>query len=230
MPTLWMPRAAASYIYSSLGQSVVGYNVVEGLSPLANRLDDEIAVTQLTVFDNGQDPQGIATEAIDAEGHPQGRTALIDNGYLRNILFDTYYGRIAGKSSTGNCGRAGGPFGGTIPYEQPPKISTKNLEVVPGSKTEEELMTSIDGQALLITDTPIGIFHSDVSTGEFSVVANSVFLIENGEKKTPLQPLSVAGSFYKGYEQLRGIGNNMEMTSLFVKAPSLLIDGFSVTG
>ncbi len=88
----------------------------------------------------------------------------------------------------------------------------------------------MDGQGLLITDPPIGIFHSDVSTGDFSVVANAIFLIENGEKKTPLEPLSISGSFYKGLEQLHGVGNNVEMTSLFVKAPSLLIDGFSVTG
>jgi PmbA protein len=230
LPTLWTPLAAASYVLASFGQSGVGQNVVEGLSPLAQKLGNQIAETQFTLVDNGQDPQGIGTESIDAEGHPQGQTTLIDQGVLKNFLFDSYYGAIAGKPSTGNSGRAGGPFGGTIPYEQAPKITIKNLEVVPGSKTEEELIASIDGQGLLITDSPIGIRHSDVSTGDFSVVANSVFLIENGEKKTPLEPLSIAGSFYKGLEQLRDIGNNVEMTYLFVKTPSLLIDGFSVTG
>jgi PmbA protein len=230
LPTLWAPQAASSYVFASLGQSAVGNNVVEGLSPLGEKLGNQIANRQFTLVDNGQDPVGIATESIDAEGHPQDRTTVIEKGTLKNFLFDSYYGGIAGKPSTGNCDRAGGAFGGTIPYEQAPKISTKNLEVVPGSVTEEELIASIDGQGLLITDSPIGIFHSDVSTGDFSVVANAVFLIENGEKKTPLEPLSIAGSFYKGLEQLRDLGNNVEMTYLYVKAPSLLIDGFSVTG
>lgn len=230
LPTLWSPDAAASYVLASFGQSAIGNTIVEGLSPLAPKLGNQIAEKQFTLIDNGQDPQGIGTESVDAEGHPQGRTTLVDQGVLKNFLFDSYYGAIAGNPSTGNCGRAGGPFGGTIPYEEAPKITIKNLEVLPGSKTEEELIASVDGQGLLISDPPIGIFHSDVSTGDFSVVANAVFLIENGEKTTPLEPLSIAGSFYKGLEQLRGIGNDVEMTSLFVKAPCLLIDGFSVTG
>ncbi len=230
LPTLWSPDAAASYILASFGESAIGSTIVEGLSPLGPKLGNKIAEKQFTLIDNGQDPQGIGTESVDSEGHPQGRTTLVDQGVLKNFLFDSYYGAIAGNPSTGNSGRAGGPFGGTIPYEEAPKITVKNLEVVPGSKTEEELIASVDGQGLLITDPPIGIFHSDVSTGDFSVVANAVFLIENGEKKTPIEPLSIAGSFYKGLEQLRGVGNNVEMTSFFVKAPSLLIDGFSVTG
>jgi predicted Zn-dependent protease len=57
-----------------------------------------------------------------------------------------------------------------------------------------------------------------------------VFLIENGEKKRALEPVSIAGNFYKGLEQLLGIGNNVEITSLSVTTPSLLIDGISVTG
>lgn len=230
LPTLWVPWAAASYILSSLRQSVQGRNVVEKLSPLSQKLGDKIAALSFTLIDDGQDPLGIATEAIDAEGHPQDRTTIIDKGVLKNFLFDSYYGRIVGKESTGNSARAGGLFGSSLPYEYAPLISSKTLEVFPGTKTEEELIASIDGQALLIADIPIGIFHSSVATGEFSSVANSAYLIKNGEKQMPLEPVSVAGNFYKGLEQLLSIGNNMEMTSLSVTTPSLLIDGFSLTG
>ncbi|MFX1539478.1 MAG: TldD/PmbA family protein [Promethearchaeota archaeon] len=230
LPTLWVPEAAASYILSSLQQSAKGNNVVEGLSPITEKLGEKIAGSSFTLVDDGQNPLGIETEAIDAEGHPQKRTTIIKQGVLKQFLFDSYYGQIAGKPLTGNSSRAGGPFGSSLCYEYTPTIIGKNLEVSPGTKTEDELIASIDGQALLIVDVPIGIFHSDVATGEFSAVASSVFLIEKGEKKMPLEPISVAGSFYKGLEQLQGIGNNVVMTSLLVKTPSLLIDGFSVTG
>jgi PmbA protein len=117
-----------------------------------------------------------------------------------------------------------------LPYEDSPTIFSKNLEVTSGTKSQEDLIALIDGQGLLIADSPIGIFHSNVATGEFSAVASSVFLIENGEKKYPLEPVSIAGNFYTGLEQLQGIGNDIEITSLFVTTPSLLIDGISVTG
>ena len=230
LPTLWVPWAAASYILSSLQQATKGSTVVEGLSPLREKQSEKIAHHDFSLVDDGQNPLGIETEAIDAEGHPQGRTVIVRNGILKSFIFDSYYGRIAGKASTGNCARSGGPFGSRLPYEDAPSIFSKNLEVAAGKQSEEELIASIDGQGLLITDIPIGIFHSSVETGEFSAVASSVFLIEDGEKKRPLEPVSIAGNFYKGLEQLLGVGNNIEITSLFVTTPSLLIDGISVTG
>ena len=88
----------------------------------------------------------------------------------------------------------------------------------------------MEGQAVLIVAMPIGIFHSDVATGEFSAVASSAFLIENGEKKWPLQPISVAGSFYEGLNNLIDVGNDLEKTPMTVDTPTLAFDGFSVVG
>jgi predicted Zn-dependent protease len=79
-------------------------------------------------------------------------------------------------------------------------------------------------------DMPLGIFHTNVSTGEFSVVANSVLLIENGEIKGPLEPVSIAGQFYEGFKNLLHVGSDVTLTPYGAQAPSLLFDGFSVTG
>ncbi len=228
VPTLWVPIAAASYILSSLGRSVIGKHVVEKQSPIAEKLDEKLTIPQFTLIDNGQNPKSIATDAIDAEGHPRGQTKIIDEGVLKHFLFDTYYGRIYGSGSTGNCQRGLGFYERSLPYETAPEIAETSLEVSAGSKSEEELISDIDSQAILIADMPIGIGHTTVSTGEFSVVANSVYLVENGEKKWPLQPLSVSGNFYKGLESLRAIGNNLEITPLSVTIPTLVFDGFTI--
>jgi PmbA protein len=228
MTTLWVPIAAASYILSSLGRSANGKPVIEKQSPIAEKLDKKISTPQLTLIDDGQNPKRIATNAIDAEGHPQSQTKIIDRGILKKFLFDTYYGRIHGSGSTGNCQRGLGVFERSLPYETAPEIAETSLEVSAGSKSEEELISNIDGRAILIADIPIGITHTTVSTGEFSVVANSVYLIENGEKKWPLQPLSVSGNFYEGLKSLWEIGNNLETTPLRVTIPSLVFDGFTI--
>jgi predicted Zn-dependent protease len=94
----------------------------------------------------------------------------------------------------------------------------------------DDLIASIDGQAILIVDAPIGIFHSNVSTGEFSAVAQSVFLVENGDKKWPLQPVSVSGSFYTGLRQLLDVGSDLKTTVFNVETPPLVFDGFSIVG
>lgn len=229
LPTIWTPITAASYLFASLGQSASGRAVVEGLSPLSGKLGKKIAHLGLTLVDDGQERTSLATEAIDAEGYPQKRKSLVENGVLKNFLFDTYYGRIYGAKSTGNCSR-GGLFGSTLAYESQLSIQPCYMKVTPGKKNMEKLINSIDGKAILIFDIPIGIFHSDVATGEFSAVAQSAFLIEKGEKKHPLQPVSVAGNFYKGLQQMREIGNDMQRTPFSVETPSLVFDGFSVVG
>lgn len=230
MPTIWKPIAAAAYVRSSLAQSASGENVVEGRSSIGNKIGEMIAQRDLTIIDEGQQPSGINTDAIDAEGSPQQNTTIIENGKLRHFLFDTYYARIHGSKSTGNCARHSQPFGSTLPYETSPMIRPKNLKVNAGNKTFDDLLCSIDGQAILIVDTPIGIFHSDVSTGEFSAVAQSVFLVEDGEKKHSLQPVSVSGNFYKGFEQLLAIGSDLTKTVFVVETPSLAFDSFSIVG
>ncbi|MGD8566101.1 MAG: TldD/PmbA family protein [Candidatus Bathyarchaeota archaeon] len=230
LPTIWTPVPAASYIAASIGQSASGGHVVEGRSPLGNKVGEEIADSALTIADNGQNPKGIHTEAIDAEGYPQQKTTIIDNGKLEQFLFDTYYAQIHGKKSTGNCTRHNRVFGSTLPYETSPSILPKNLEVKPGKKDLNTLISSIDDKAIMIVDMPIGILHSDVSTGEFSAVAHSVFLVEDGEKKWPLQPVSVSGNFYNGFKKLRDIGSDLEKTFFTVETPTLVFDGFSIVG
>jgi len=229
LPTIWTPLPAACYLFASLGQSASGRAVVEGLSPLSAKLGRKIANSDLTVVDDGQDPTSLSTEAVDAEGHPQKRNALIEQGVLKNFMFDTYYGRIYGAKSTGNCSR-GGVFGSSLSYESQLSIQPCYLRVTKGRRNLEKIIGSIDGQAIMIVDVPIGIFHSDVATGEFSAVAQSVFLVEKGEKKHPLQPVSVAGNFYKGFQQLTEIGNDSQKTPFLTETPTLVFDGFSIVG
>ncbi|MFW9956584.1 MAG: TldD/PmbA family protein [Candidatus Odinarchaeota archaeon] len=230
LATIWTPISAATYILSSLAQSTIGRPVVDGISPLCDKIGDTIASKKFSLVDDGQNITGIGTEAIDAEGLPQKKNPIIEKGVLKNFLFDSYFGRAFGLDSTGNCARGGGPFGGSTPYESRPTASTKWLEVASGKKNEEDIISSIDGKAILIRDFPIGIFHSSVSTGDFSCVATSAFLVENGELKGSVEPVSVAGNYYEGLKNLREVANNSLVIPYGISVPTLVFDGFSIVG
>jgi PmbA protein len=230
MPTIWTPFSAATYILSSLSSSAVGRPVVDRISPLCDKLGDEIAAKEFSLIDDGQDPVGLGAEAIDAEGLPQKRNPVIENGILKRFLFDHYFGKAFGLESTGNCSRGGGFLGGSTPYEDRPSASIKWLEVKPGGKSEEEIISSVDGKAVLIRDFPIGIFHSSVETGDFSCVATAAYLVESGELRGPIEPVSVAGNYYEGLMNLLEIGSNSLMIPYGINIPALLFDGFSIVG
>jgi len=227
MPTIWNNEASASYILAGLGQAVRGNNVVEGLSPLADKIGDEIANPILSIVDDGQDATSIQTHAIDAEGHAKQKIPILEKGVLKNYLFDHYYAKIFGAESTGSSSR-GGAFSSTLPYEDTATVGLSTFNVKSGNKSEEELLEEVD-QGIYIYDSPMGIYHTSVETGEFSVVCPQVYLIERGEK-TPIQPVSVAGKFYEGLENLRAIAKNIKKTPYAVNTPTIAFDGFSVVG
>ncbi len=230
MKTVWAPIPASTYIASSLSRSVLGKPVVEGISPLCDRLGDKIAPDFLTIVDDGQSPKSMGTYAIDAEGHPQRDNVVIKDGVLKGFLFNSYYARAFDVDPTGNAVRGGGLFGSAIPYEVGVEVGTKHMDVAPGRRPLEDIVSSIGGRAVLIHDFPLGIFHTDVATGEFSIVANSVFLIEDGEIKHSIQPVSVAGNFYKGLTDLVEAGSDVRSLPWNVTVGTLVFDGFSVVG
>lgn len=230
MTTIWTPMPAGLYIMSSLAQSAGGRPIVDGVSPLCDRIGDSIAHKELTIVDDGQNPKMLGTQAIDAEGLPQRSNPIIENGILKNFFFDSYFGRAMDLDSTGNCQRGGGVFGGETPYESRPSAGTMWLDVVAGKKSEEDIISSIDGKAILVRDFPLGIFHSSIATGEFSCVAGSSFLVENGELKGSVEPVSIAGNYYEGFKNLMAIGSDKETIPFGISLPTLVFDGFSVVG
>lgn len=230
MPTIWTPVPAGLFILSSLGYSVTGDFVVDGRSPLCDKIGDTIATKDFSLKDNGQSKAGLGTESIDAEGLPQNDNMVIQKGILRNYLFDNYFGKAYGLESTGNCSRGADIFPSSTPYESKPTVYTKWLEVISGKRSEEDIIASIDEKAILIRDFPMGIIHSNVSTGEFSCVAGSAYLVEHGELKGSVQPVSVAGNYYEGYRKLRDIGSNNQFLRFGIDVPTLVFDDFSVVG
>jgi PmbA protein len=230
MKTVWTEMPTATYVLASLGRSVLGVSIVQKTSPLCDRMGDRIGPASLTIADNGQSRTGTGTNAIDGEGMPQRDIPIVEQGILKSYLFDSYYGNAAGTESTGNSDRTGGPFRRSTQYETAPSVSAKCLEISPGSKSEEQIISELDGRAVLIRSIPLGIFHTAVATGEFSVVANSAYLVENGEVKHSIEPVSISGNFYEGFKNLVAVASNVRPLPWGISSPTLVFDGFSVTG
>ncbi len=225
LTTIWNPIPMTSFLGASLAQAVQGKPVVEKRSPLVDMMGDEVGPEELSIYSNGQKPTGFGTFAIDAEGVPQKKNSIIERGVLKGFIFDSYWGNAFGVESTGNAARQGG----RLPYEGTVSTSVKWLDVSPGKRSYEEIIASIDGPAIELVDIPIGIGHSNISTGEFSCVANSAYLVENGERKHSIKQVSFAGHFYKGLKNVVEIGSNVESLPFGMDVPTMVFDGFTIT-
>jgi PmbA protein len=221
LPTVWNPIVMSSFWQTSLSNSVNGRQVVEKNSYFMDKLGDKVGIPELTITDDGQLPEGLNTSEIDYEGVPRQSTNIIEKGVLRSFLYDSYYGRLGKAKSTGNATRG-------QDYESTPGISPTTIVIQPGSKSFDEIISGID-KGVYVMDSVMGMMHSNLISGDFSVVATSVYLIENGEITHPLNPLTIAGNLYKSYLGIRNIGSDSKLLPA-VKTPTIAFDGFTVNG
>ncbi|MCK4848096.1 MAG: TldD/PmbA family protein, partial [Candidatus Heimdallarchaeota archaeon] len=223
LPTVWEPRISSTYILSSLGPALNGRSVVEGRSRFSDRIGEKISLSEFSLYDDGQLPEALNTSAIDAEGLPRQKTSLVENGILKHFLFDSYYARIFGTKSTANASRAGQGYTST------PTIGVSTFIVSEGSTDLEKAISEIS-EGIYMQDYVQGLGHSDAISGDFSAVAPQSFLIKNGEIAGALDPVTIGGNFYKGLNDIRTICTDATLTPFNIKIPTMVLDGFTISG
>jgi PmbA protein len=222
-PVVLDPTVAASFA-GFIGAVLCADSVQRGRSPFAGRLGDEVASDAFALADDGTDPEGMASAPIDAEGLPRGRTALIEDGRLANLLHDSYTARREGhgRSSTASAARSG--------YRSAPSVSTSNLLIEPGAGSIEELSAQA-GEGVLVTD--VAGLHSGVNpvSGQFSVGASGV-LIEGGELAAPATEFTIASDLLAMLLAVTAAGGEARWVPFggSVKAPPLLIGEMAIGG
>ncbi|MCL2286171.1 MAG: TldD/PmbA family protein, partial [Firmicutes bacterium] len=160
---------------------------------------------------------------FDAEGVATQNKAIIENGVLKTLLYNTKSAEKDGVKSTGNASKAG--FGGAI------GTGTTNYYLVPGEKSYDELVQGLE-KGVIITE--MAGLHSGVNavSGDFSVSAEGYF-VENGKIVKPVEQITVAGNFYELLKNIETVGSDLRFHSLGsggIGMPSVLVNGLSIAG
>jgi len=220
-PVVLDPTVAASFV-GLIGGGLSAKAVQRGRSPLAGRLEEEVASGAFALHDDGRDPDGPASAPFDGEGVPRRRTALIEGGRLRSYLFDSYTANREGGTSTGSASRQS--------YRSLPAVSTSNLVVAPGSHSFEELLAQA-GEGVFVND--VAGLHSGVNpvTGVFSVGASGR-LIRDGQLAEPVREFTIAGELVAMLGAVSAAGAESRWVPFggSVSTPPLLIAEMAISG
>ncbi|MDR3607601.1 MAG: TldD/PmbA family protein [Oligoflexia bacterium] len=200
-----------------LSSSFSAEEIEKGRSMLAGKDGQHLFSEHITLIDDGLLAGGLASSPFDAEGCPSQKTILIDRGFVAGTLYDTYHARKAGKASTGNASRG---------IKSLPEISTTNLFMQPGRRTQEQLLDGIS-KGVLITHL-MGLHTANAVTGDFSLGASGI-LIENGKLTRPVRGFAVAGNVLELLRKVTDVGNDLRFFGS-VGAPSVRISEISVAG
>ncbi|MCE7749023.1 MAG: TldD/PmbA family protein [Candidatus Heimdallarchaeota archaeon] len=224
IPTIWEPISASMLLSTTFTVGLNGGTVVEKRNPLMTKLNEQIASKDFQLYDDGTNPKKIACEAADAEGTTINKTEIIKDGVLKSFLFDNFYGPVDGTGSTGNARR-----NPPTAYESLPSIGPHKLVIQLGQKNLDEIISGYD-EAIYIEGFPMGMGHSNMITGDFSVTATNAYLVKKGEIVHPIKPVSIAGNFFKSLNDLDQIGSDTVDLPFPLESSTLAINNHTISG
>jgi len=199
-------------------------SVQEGRSFMSGRFGEKITGENITIWDDGHDPRGLALP-FDFEGVPKRRVMLIENGVAKGVVYDSFTaGREKGQASTGHSQPAPNTMG-PIPV---------NLFMAPGQATKEEMLASTE-RGIWVTRFHYTNPVHPVKTVLTGMTRDGTFLIEDGHITRPLKNLRFTQSILDAFGQADMLGSELALVksgwgNLAVCAPAAKIRGFEFTG
>ena len=203
--TMLVDSRAAASLLGRLLRPANARSIQQSQSFWAGLTDKRAFSKELTIVDDPLIVRGLASRHYDSEGITAQSIPLVEDGRVRNIYVDTYYGRKAGMAPT-----TGSP---------------SNRVVKPGELTLEELLATV-GSGVYVTSWLGG--NADSTTGDFSLGLRG-HMIEDGKVGRPVGEMNVTGNLRELFSQLELVGNDVYPYSTTL-SPSLVFDGVDFSG
>ena len=208
------PDAVSNLIGDPVTISVNANNVYRGQSVLAQKRGTQIASEVVTLQDNAILPRDASSSAFDREGTPHQNVTIVENGVLKQFLYDSLAANREGQPPTGNA---------TGNCRELPKIGITHF--VMGGKTRplDTILEETDKGLLLSRFSGT----SDYVSGDFSGAAKGAQFIQSGEITHPVKEATIAGNVFEVLPTISDISKEhlrySHMTLPYVKVPDMQI-------
>jgi len=216
LPVIFTPNGVASALLSPLVLAFNGKSVLEGASPLKDKLGEQVFDKKLSLWDDATIAYGVGSYPFDDEGVSSQRLPLVTNGVVMNFLYDLQTAALAGTQSTGNGQRAGG-F---------PRPDISSLILSRGDVSFQAMVE--DMKEGLIVEQVMGADQGNILGGDFGGNVLLGFKVENGEIVGRVKDTMIAGNVYQVLKELLGIGQEARWVGGILQTPPLYCSGISV--
>lgn len=215
MPVV-LDHRAASGLLGSFINAFNADNVQRGRSVYANQIGNEVTSRSLSIFDDGTYEGGLYSSLSDGEGTRSQKTTLIENGVLKNFIYDIYTSKKGDTISTGNGMRSS--------FSDMPAVGPSNFIL----EFKDLIDISDINKGIMATDV-LGAHTANPISGDFSVEANNAFKIEDGEIGEPVKKAMLSGNIFNVMKTASGISEKTRQIGPFV-IPPILADSLRVVG
>lgn len=217
------PSAVANVMQYLAWQTFNALAVQEERSFVRGKKGQTAFSPAVSLYDDGMSRDGVPSP-FDSEGVPRKRVSLIENGVIRDVVYDTFTARRDNVPSTGH----------SLPAPNVQGPLARNLFLAPGDKSREELVASVQ-RGILITRfwytrlvAPLNVMMTGLSR-------DGTFLIENGQVSLPVKNLRFTTSYIDALRNTRAVARDTQLlhddrSGMTFRAPALVVDNFSFTG
>jgi len=200
MPVVLASGSGGILFHEACGHGLEADHVAKDASVYAGRVGELVASPLVTLVDDGTMGPEWGSFAVDDEGHPAGRTVLVDNGVLTGYLWDYLRARKEGRASSGNGRRQS--------YRHLPMVRMTNTFLLNGTEEPDEL----------IAQTPSGVYVAklgggqvNTATGDFVFGTTEAYLIEHGRITEPLRDANLIGNGPDVLRRIDAVANDFAM-------------------
>jgi PmbA protein len=217
LPVVFTPNGVASSLIMPLVAAFNGKTVLEGASPLGDRLGERAFDRKLSLWDDPLVSYRPSSRPCDDEGTPSQRTALIEEGTVDGFLYDLQTAALAGKRSTGNGSRGRSSL---------PSPAPSAFVIAPGNTAFSEMVREI--KEGLVVEQVMGAEQGNILGGDFSGNVLLGYKVENGKIVGRVKDTMVSGNIYQLLRQIEAIGRDVRWVGSFLQTPHICCSGVSV--
>ena len=217
LPVVFTPNGMASAFARPLMAAFNGKTVLEGASPIGNKLGQLVFDKKLSLWDDPTIAYRPGSSPCDDEAVPSERTPLIVEGTVSSFLYDLQTAALANTRSTSNGHRSQGGL---------PAPGPSAFVVAPGDTTFDEMVKDI--KEGLVVEQLMGATQGNVLGGDFSGNVLLGFKVEGGKTVGRVKDTMVSGNIYQLLKQVAAIGSDTKWVGGFLSTPSIYCPSVSV--
>jgi TldD protein len=169
--------------------------ITKGASIYGGLVGERVGPDFLTAVDDGTIPGRRGSLRFDDEGTPSNRTVLIENGILKEYMWDLTEARRMGRQSTGNGRRES--------FRHMPMPRMTNTFIAAGPHDPEEIIRSVKKG---LYAKRLGGGQVEIGRGDYVFAVTEGWLIEDGKLTAPVRGATLVGNGPETLKEMDMIG------------------------
>ena len=198
MPVVLSAEAGGTMIHEAVGHGLEADLAREGFSVYTGKIGQAVASPLITVIDDPTLMYQRGFYQFDDEGVFPQKTVLIENGILKDFLYDRLSALKEGRPSNGHGRRE------SYRFRPIPRMS--NTYIAPGPHDPDEIIRSIE-KGLLVKK--MGGGQVDTISGNFVFEITEGYLIEKGFIGEPVRGATISGNGPQVLKIIDMVGNDL---------------------